>query len=855
MAKQAGSSVAARFRGPAAIYALVCAFSAASVWLVLSHVRHLSLINAPFSVPWWALVGGFAAAEVFVIHVDRGGQTHTFSLVEVPLVVGLFLSAPLQVVGARLLGGGLALGLHRRQPPSKLAFNLSLFALETCVAVTAFRALAGGHASISPASWLPALVACTLENSVGVLGVTMAILATSGHISRRALTGLLLEGTILGPVANSSLALCMTVLLWFEPLAAVLMLPIVAAVVLAYRAYVSLKQRYANLNKLYEFNKRTQRGADVDSVASTVLDAARSVMNAEVGRLVVLTDDRAAALVVTVDASGTAAMAGPIPVGDLTPLWARTLEQPGGVLITSGLHDDRSAVAELGWRDCLAMNFRRDGEVRGLVAVANRAGLVSFDDEDLALFRAVVNHAEVILDNSELVSRLQHEALHDSLTSLPNRASFNHAIESALHQRVRGEKVAVVLMDLDRFKDVNDTLGHHHGDRLLVEVGQRLRAAVPDGSVVARFGGDEFAVLLPTSRDEYRFTEWARTLNEVLRQGIDVEDIRVEAGASVGIAVCPDHGEDSITLLQRADVAMYMSKESGGVELYSPDRDVNSRGRLGLVAELRAALANGDLEVWYQPQADAKTGAVCAIEALVRWRHRTRGLIPPDDFIPVAEQTGLIRPLATYVIERAAEQWQRWHKANLAVDIAVNLSMRNLQDRELVDQLSGILEKAGMPTSALKVEITESSIMSDVNRTVESLEALARAGISVSVDDFGTGYSSLTHLRQLPLREVKVDKSFVINMTTDAGDAAIVRSVIDLARNLGLEVVAEGVETAEAWDTLTAWGCDLVQGYYLAKPLPPDEMTAWLMDRPAAKVSQLVVGRASRTAIRTNVPG
>src|SRR5205085_3311701 len=327
---------------------------------------HLSLINAPFSVPWWALVGGFAAAEVFVIHVDRGGQTHTFSLVEVPLVVGLFLSAPLAVVGARLLGGGLALGLHRRQPPSKLAFNLSLFALETCVAVTAFRALAGGQASIGPRSWLPALIACTLENSVGVLGVTMAILATSGHISRQALTGLLLEGTILGPVANSSLALCMTVLLWFEPFAAVLMLPIVAVVVLAYRAYVSLKQRYANLNKLYEFNKRTQHGADVDSVASTVLDAARSVMNAEVGRLVLLTDDRTAALVVTVDASGAAVTTGPIPLEDLSPLWARTLAQPTGVLITSSLHEDRSAVAEFGWRDCLAMNFRRDGEVRGL---------------------------------------------------------------------------------------------------------------------------------------------------------------------------------------------------------------------------------------------------------------------------------------------------------------------------------------------------------------------------------------------------------------------------------------------------------------------------------------------------------
>jgi len=853
VAKQAGPSVAARFRGPAAIYTLVAAFGACATWLVLSHVQHLTPIHAPFSVPWWALVIGFAAAEIFVIHVDRGGQTHTFSLVEVPLVVGLFMAHPLHVVGARLLGGGLALGLHRRQAPAKLAFNLSLFALETCVAVTTFSALAGTHASMGPRAWLPALMACALENVVGVFGVSLAILATSGHLTRRALSGLLIEGAVLGPVANSSLALCVTVLLWFEPLAAVLTLPIVAVLVAAYRGYASLKQRYANLNKLYEFNKRTQHGADVDSVASTVLEAARSVMNAEIGHLVVLTESRTAAIIVTVDATGTAATRGPVSVAELGPLWVRASESTGGVLIASAAHEDRSALAELGWHDCLAVNFHRDGEIRGLVAVANRAGMASFDQEDLALFRAVVSHAEVILDNSELVSRLQHEALHDSLTSLPNRASFNHAIEKALHHRVRGEKVGVLLMDLDRFKDVNDTLGHHHGDQLLVEVGRRLRDAVPAGSSVARLGGDEFAVLLPATSDEASFVELARTLDEVLRHGIDVEDIQVEAAASIGVAVCPDHGEDAITLLQRADVAMYMSKESGGVEIYSPDRDINSRGRLGLVAELRAALENEELEVWYQPQADARSGAVCAIEALVRWRHPTRGLISPDDFIPVAEQTGLIRPLAAYVIERAAQQWQVWNKAHLAVDVAVNLSMRNLQDRDLVEELHARLERFGMPTTALKVEITESSIMSDSARTVESLEALARAGVSVSVDDFGTGYSSLTHLRQLPVREVKIDKSFVMNMNTDAGDAAVVRSVIDLARNLGLEVVAEGVETPEAWETLTAWGCDRVQGYYLSKPLPPQEITAWMMDRPAAGASALV-SRAPRT-VRSSISG
>ena len=265
------------------------------------------------SLPWLILAAGFVVSELLVAHVTFEGQAHTVDLSAVPLLVGLVFCSPYDLLAARLLGLALVLVIHRRQRPIKLAFNLSMFALETCVAVTTFRALAGSHASIGPKAWLPALIACALENVVGVLGVTLAILATSGHITSRALSGLLLEGAVLGPVANSSLGLCVTVLLWFEPLAAVLMLPIMAVLVAAYRGYMSLKQRYANLDKLYEFNKRTQHRGDIDSVASTVLEAARSVMNAEIGHLVVLTDCRTAALVVTVDTSGTVATRAPFP--------------------------------------------------------------------------------------------------------------------------------------------------------------------------------------------------------------------------------------------------------------------------------------------------------------------------------------------------------------------------------------------------------------------------------------------------------------------------------------------------------------------------------------------------------------
>lgn len=825
---------------PSMVIGLVVAFGGVAAWLLASHLRHLPTVAAPLHAPWWTLILGFAAAEVFVIHLERGSQTHTFSLVEIPLVVGLFLASPVQVVVARLIGGGLALAVHRRQAPLKLAFNLSLFALETSVAVMAFRALAGPDASIHPASWLPAFAACMLENLVGIAGVTAAIVATTGRVTRSSLRPLLIEGALVGPFANTSVALCLTMLLWFEPLGAVLMLAIAGVLVLAYRGYVSLTVRYANLTKLYEFNKRTQRGTDADDIVTTMLDAARSVMSAELASLIMLTDDGSSAVQVTVGPTSAVQTRGPLPIADIGALWQRTRDSASGIVIAA-THEhsaEGSPARELGWRDCMSISFRRDGEVQGLIVVANRVGqTASFSREDLVLFQALVSHAEVILENSELMARLQHEALHDALTSLPNRSLFNQAVEAAIAAREAGEKVAVVLMDLDRFKEVNDTLGHHHGDRLLVEVGRRLLASVPDGSTVARFGGDEFAVLLPTGTDADPFHEQAVAIGQVLRHGFNVEDIQIEAPASIGIAVCPHHGEDPNTLLQRADVAMYASKASGSPEVYSPEYDDNSRRRLGLATELRAAIANGELEVWYQPQADAQTGVVGTLEALVRWRHASRGLISPDAFIPVAERTGLIGPLADHVVETAARQWTTWNQAGLSLSIAVNLSMRNLQDPDLAAKVCQRLHDIGMPTTALIAEITESSIMADSARTLQSLQALAAAGIAISVDDFGTGYSSFTHLRQLPVREIKIDKSFVMNMLKDHGDAAIVRSVIDLGRNLGLGVVAEGVESQAAWRQLATWGCHRIQGYHLSKPLPSDAITSWLMDRPTKSQS------------------
>lgn len=812
---------------------LTVAFTLVSGAMTWGWLRHMSAVHAPFAVPWWALVCGFAAAEVFVIHLERGRQTHTFSLVEIPLVVGLYLASPLQLLSSRLVGAGVALAVHRRQAPLKLAFNLSLFATETAVAVVTFRAIAGAHVTIGPASWPATFVACIVANLVGAIAVSSAIAATSGRVTASSIRQLLIETTLLAPVANTSTALCITILLWYEPAGVVLMGAIVAVIVMAYRGYVGLRARYANLTKLYEFTELTQRGGDADHAIAALLDAARTVMNTERARLVLLTDGRPEALVFDIGADQSQAVPRTVAVDELGLLWSLTAAAGTGLALSASSRSqtERSALAELGWRDSLSVVCHRDGAPRWLIAVADRVSNVgSFDREDLVLFNALARHAEVVLDNSELLGRLRYEALHDALTTLPNRALFTHDVDSAVRSRRVGEKVAVLLMDLDRFKDVNDTLGHHRGDQLLIEVGRRLRASAVRGSTVARLGGDEFAVLLPAQKDVDDVYQQAVTIGEILSRGFEVGDLVVEAPASIGIAVAPDHGEDPMTLLQRADIAMYAAKASAQVTLYAPEHDGNSRRHLGLAAELRRAVAEQQLEVWYQPQADAITGAVCGAEALVRWRDPRRGIVLPDDFIAVAEQTGLIGPLAEYVVGHAVRQWRAWEEAGMVIPLAINVSMRNLHDSAFAEGLCELLRAQGMPVDALTVEITESSIMSDSSRALRSINTMAMAGIRISVDDFGTGYSSLTHLRQLPVREIKVDKGFVTQMTHD--DRAIVRSVISLGHNLGLTVVAEGVESFETWSQLREWGCHKVQGYHLAKPMPAEMLTHWLLDRP-----------------------
>ena len=431
----------------------------------------------------------------------------------------------------------------------------------------------------------------------------------------------------------------------------------------------------------------------------------------------------------------------------------------------------------------------------------------------------------------------EHQALHDALTGLANRTLFRDRIDHAVKTARRAEaRVAVLLMDLDRFKEINDSLGHAAGDELLVELGARLEGALRASDTVARLGGDEFGVLLPDPTVPDDVLRVVARMQSAIEEPVTVQGLPLSLEGSIGIALFPDDGDDVETLLQRADVAMYQAKgENAGYAFYDEAScATHDPGRLTLVGELRRALEQRELALYYQPKAVLADGDVHSVEALLRWHHPERGLVPPDDFIPLAQQTGLVKPLTLYVIDEALRQCRAWLDDGLRLSIAVNLSTRNLLDIQFPTEVQGLLDRWQVDPGLLELEITESTMLADPVRTKQILERLSEMGIRLSIDDFGTGYSSLAYLKGLPVDEIKIDRSFVMGMDASEDDATIVRSTIDLGRNLGLEVVAEGVETEAVWNHLNSLGCTVAQGYYLSRPVPPDDLRAWLEARRSA---------------------
>jgi diguanylate cyclase (GGDEF)-like protein len=481
-----------------------------------------------------------------------------------------------------------------------------------------------------------------------------------------------------------------------------------------------------------------------------------------------------------------------------------------------------------------------DKDYAPIAAAARRAAITVAGVLELVLLSLWVCLFPVMRSVTRRIRRqldtIAHQALHDDMTGLANRKHFASRLDEALEDEERAPALAVLFIDVDRFKEINDTLGHDSGNELLAEIASRLDEALAPGELVARVGGDEFAVLSELAGDERSAVALAERLRAAMVRPYEISGVSLEMQGSIGIALAPGHGVLRDELLRRADIAMYAAKRSGEPEVFQHELDDSSPKRLALTGELRQAIERRELVVYYQPQVDLRHGRVRSAEALVRWRHPRRGFLGPDAFLTTAEHAGLMRNVTRYVFEESLQQLRSWRNSGIELRLAINVSGRDLADARFPEEVAQALAEHGIDPAWLELEITESVIMSDRARTSRVLERLADQGLRIAIDDFGVGYASLGYLKDLPAQVLKIDRSFVSSMAVESSSAAIVRSTVDLGHALGLEVVAEGVEMPEHLSRLRANGCDVVQGFLLARPVPAADVEASIRSGETAAV-------------------
>ena len=945
-------------RGSVMVWMMSAVAGAVTVGLCFSLADASSL--AGIAVPWWALAPLFYITERHLVRVHFRRHEHSFSLGEIPLVLGLFFVAPVELVLAQLVGSLAAVVLHREEKLVKAVFNLAHFCLEATLACVIFRLLLGPEGPVGPVGRAAALVAVASTTVAGALAVWLAIAATGGAPRWRRFVQLLGFGIVVA-VMNGSFGLLAVSVLWSSPESAWLLVVPGAMTFFAYRLYTSEREKKVRLEFLYRSTRTLQRSADNELEVPTLLTSIRDMFGAGRAEMVLLPvtsgsrptrtvlgraeqrpvieelDGDASALLGRGLLEGQSVMISPTrEAGRGDDVWERHLRRAmivplkgergviGGLLVgDEDTHAQGFDAADLTLLETLANHVGATVERAGLSAtlqrseerfrslVQNSSDVITVIDSDTTItyqtpsiervlgyepsaligtklidlvhpddaarvaalcrrttrshaanslvewrmrrrdgsyvyaetissdllendaVRGFVLTSRDVTERKVLEDQLRHQAFHDSLTDLANRALFTDRVQHALARRTGSADSATVLfLDLDDFKAVNDSLGHSAGDALLRAVGRRLRGCIRSEDTAARLGGDEFGILLDGDGGEPKALEVAKRVMSEIALPFAVDGREVVVTASIGIAHGSSSTADAGDLLRNADVAMYMAKGRGksGCEVFDPSAHRALRDRFSLKNDLQRALANNEFALRYQPVLDLETGAVSGVEALIRWERPDHGVVSPADFIPLAEESGLVVPMGAWVLEQACVQLATWRRERpeSGLSMSVNLSTRQLQDPDIVEHVESALEKTGIAPSSLTLEITESVLMDDTEKVLATLRALKALGVQLAIDDFGTGYSSLSYLHQFPFDILKIDKAFIGRHGDGSDESPLVRAIVELARTLGLRTVAEGIETPEQLDKLRDLRCDLGQGYLFAAPLGKTEAESFL---------------------------
>ena len=844
-----GSREQPRWHATVAIYAFSVSLALVTAALCLKGpLQGLAPLRelAPQAAMFGIICVLWAVADWMPVSLHYRGNTFLVVLEDGPLLLGLVFLSPNLLVLSAAAAALFVFTVVRRQAPMKVTFNVAATALGIAVAAVVFRELLGSHSPVSLAGWTAATAA--LISFQALSPVALRVVTTLAGQSARKRAGIIqLAIQAMLMAASMCLALAFLDAAWFDPWTVLPLFLVAALIIVAYRGYARLSLRFSSLEHLYDFSRKMGMASlEPSSMSVDVLKEVCTVMRARRAELI-LAEPSGIPRRITFDDRGASGIE-PITL-DEASIVTQTIYTGEASLHNSAAEGRTESIDPIAgeYRDAMvAPLMNRHTAIGAIIAIDRDEELDSFDDDDLKLFGTLVAHASASLERARLVEELRyevdsksHQATHDMLTGLPNRMLFLTRAATALSE---SKGVAIVLLDIDRFKDVNDTLGHAIGDRLLCEISERLLRAVSGRATVARLGGDEFALVIADVTEPDRAVAIVNDLNNEMSRPIKMDGLTLAVTASAGIAMAPEHGDDVALLLQRADIAMYVAKERRGtVEVYSVEHDQSMQRLLMLGGLLTHALETGsELSLMYQPIGDVRSRDIAYVEALCRWNHPVQGFIPPEEFIGIAEQMGLIPQITDFVLNEGCAQLARWREAGITIGLAVNVSGREFADINLVERVQTCLRRYDIPAHLLTLEVTETEIMADIGAATKVLYELSARGIKLGIDDYGTGYSSLQYLHRLPVNELKIDRSFVTNLPNEASNRIIVRSSIQMAHSLGLYVIAEGAEDELTCAMLAEAECDFIQGYYLSKPKEASVLQEWLLDGATLEFAPIV---------------